>query len=277
MSPDRAWIHEYLEIARTGSSYVALALDCDNKEALTKGVLLQLPVPSWSVWHPSGGCHVVWCLAEPVHRYPEASPRALQFLARVEAYYLEAAHADPGFTGVLADNPVSPAKGRTTRWGRRVPYELHELAAVIPLGWRRPVAPAGGVGRNVSLLRALMRWAGNRAHLSVPVLAAAHVRNREFSIPLPLAEVADIARSVERYRRQWEARGWHHPDWLNRQAERGRRSGKTRRAKNRSRDADIVAEVLGGKSMREVARERGMGSSTVSDIVRRDVPLWGVR
>ena len=126
--PDRAWSFPYVEFARTGSSYPALVLDCDDEERLLEGGLMRLPVPSWATWHGDRGCHVVWCLADPVHRYPQASPRPLQALARVEAYYVLAAGADPAFVGVLADNPIRPDTGRETRWGALEPYSLAELA-----------------------------------------------------------------------------------------------------------------------------------------------------
>ena len=148
--PDRAWGYPYLELARTGSSYPALVIDCDDEASLLDGALQRLPLPSWATWHGDRGCHVVWCLADPVHRYPEASPRPLQALARVEAYYVLAAGADPTFVGVLADNPIAPDTGRVTRWGVRAPYSLAELADVIPSGWRRPPrAVAGAIARFV--------------------------------------------------------------------------------------------------------------------------------
>ena len=59
------------------------------------------------------------------------------------------------------------------------------------------------IGRNVDLFRALMQWAGSPENIGNEVLAAAHVVNQSFDIPLPDSEVAGIAASVERYRKQW--------------------------------------------------------------------------
>ena len=272
-APDRAWSYPYLELARTGSSYPALVIDCDDEARLLAGGLQHLPVPSWATWHGDRGCHVVWCLADPVHRYPEASPRPLQVLGRIEAYYILAAGADPDFVGVLADNPIAPDVGRKTRWGTREPYTLHELAEVVPIGWRRPRRVRGGVGRNCALFEAAMRWAGSWANRDLPVLEAALVANREFDTPLPRAEVRDIAASVERYRAVWRASGWHRPGWIECKRELGRlgglASGQARRLSTAERDAAIVAAVAAGETMRAVARAHGLAHTTIMRIVSR--------
>ena len=240
-APDRAWGYPYLELARTGSSYPALVIDCDDEDRLLAGGLQGLPVPSWATWHGSRGCHVVWCLAQPVHRYPQASPRPLEFLGRIEAYYILAAGADPAFVGVLADNPIAPDEGRRTRWGAREPYTLRELAEVIPAGWRRPARPVGAVGRNCALFEAAMEWAGRKANQDLPVLGAALDVNAAFAAPLPWPEVRATAKKIEAYRARWQARGWHRPDWIARQAARGRASGRARRLSTADRDAAVVS------------------------------------
>ena len=273
--PDRAWGYPYLELARTGSSYPALVIDCDDEASLLDGALQRLPLPSWATWHGDRGCHVVWCLADPVHRYPEASPRPLQALARVEAYYVLAAGADPTFVGVLADNPIAPDTGRVTRWGVRAPYSLAELADVIPSGWRRPPRAVAAVGRNCALFESAMKWAGRWANRDLPVLdVAVEANQRDFDVPLPWGEVRDTAASVERYRAVWRAHGWHCPRWLERQASRGRRggraSGRSRRSSTAERDAEIVAAVRDGEAMRSVARAHVLAASTVLRIVQRE-------
>ena len=46
--------------------------------------------------------------------------------------------ADPGYNGVLTLKPVSAGTEFKTYWVPREPYELAELAEVIPEGWRTP-------------------------------------------------------------------------------------------------------------------------------------------
>lgn len=79
--------------------------------------------------------------------------------------------------------------------------------------------------------------------------------------PLPWAEVAGIARSIERYRRQWIASGWaHRPAWLERQRARGQRGGKVSGCRRRARAAQLRAE---GMTAPAIAEELEVGESTV--------------
>ena len=191
---------------------------------------LGLPWPNWIVTRTSsGGSHGVWCLGSPVYRGKRARQSPLKALARVSEYMAEVVEADSGYAGVLTHNPMSRAHGsdlRTT-WGRRDPYELGELAEVIPFGWRKPKIPRTDAGRNSAIFESLMAWAGSPANARIAVLAAANVQNDQYRDhplgPLDLGELAGIAASVERYRALWAARGWHRAHWIERQAARGRR------------------------------------------------------
>ena len=172
-----------------------------------------LPPYSWLVLRPANDhAHIVWCLDEPVHRYPAARIDPLRYLAGIAEYYAHAVGADPAYSGVLAHNPAPQFKGpyRTT-WGREEPYTLDQLASVIPFNWEPPTVRQTSVGRNVDLFEAGMRWAGRRANACLPVLPALHTVNQDFAHPLPLSEVQATARSIEKYRKRWASRGWHSP------------------------------------------------------------------
>ena len=182
-----------------------------------------LPAYSWLVW-TRRGAHVSWALAVPVgkHQAARAAPEA--YLSAVAEYYHHALGADPAFGG-LSRNPAHPKAD--TVWGRREPYELGQLANVIPFNWSKPRIAQTGIGRNRDLFMATCR--GDR---SVPALIMAHALNRDVADaygrePLSDSEIAAIARSVERYRRNWERQG-HKPSWLARQAARGRKGGRPR-------------------------------------------------
>ena len=224
--PAKAWTKPYLEL-NAANSFPAVILDCDDPEAAVHAWLHgKVCEPSWIVTNrESNHFHVVWNLAVPIHRYPEARPAPLRLFRRVAEFYQHAMHGDAGYPGVLTRNPMARADPSTvTTWGRREPYELAELARVIPLGWRAPTVTRAGIGRNCDLFAALMRWAGRSENRGVAVLAAALVANQEFTAPLPLSEVRATARMVEKYRAAWLARGWHCPRWIARQAARGRKS-----------------------------------------------------
>ena len=213
-SPRKAWRYAEVEYANAGSSYGALALDCDDADAYARGFLRsEIPPPNWRVFRPdTGHSHAVWTLAVPVHKYPKARRGPLDYFAAIAEFYALTLGADPGYNGVLVHNPVSTPY--ETRWGPELPYPLEQLARVIPFGWRAPDVRQTGVGRNCDLFRAGMAWAGREANARLDVLAALLIVNQRFAHPLPLSEVRATARSIEKYRERWTARGWHAPRWL---------------------------------------------------------------
>ena len=112
-----------------------------------------------------------WCLDPPVHRGDQARAHPLRLLARVSEWMAYACGADPTYTAVLTHNPYKPAQDSSlnTKWGRRDPYTLHELAEPIPRYWHKPDA-------------------GSPSNLGAPVLDVARGLNAEFVLPLRDAE-----------------------------------------------------------------------------------------
>ena len=111
------------------------------------------------------------------------------------------------------------------------PYTLDQLASVIPFGWEPPTVRQTGVGRNVDLFEAGMRWAGRRTNEHLGVLPALLALNQDFHHPLPLSEVQATAKQIEKYRRRWAPQGWHCPRWIKKQAARSaKQTGKARKA-----------------------------------------------
>ena len=208
-----AWDFPEIEL-RAGNSWPSIVLDADGANALYRIVEavehFEILTPNWSVTRrESGGTHVVWNLERPVHRGESARPSPLRALARVSEYYATALQADSGYNGVLSHNPMSVAHGPgfVTNWFYRYPYSLPQLGEVIPMGWGRPTLVRTEIGRNCDLFHALMRWAGCPENMVNDCLAAAHVINQSFDIPLPHGEVAETARSVHRYRVGWITKG----------------------------------------------------------------------
>ena len=202
-SPRKAWRYAEVEYANAGSSYGALALDCDDADAYARGFLgSEIPPPNWRVFRPdTGHSHAVWTLAAPVHKYPKARRGPLDYFAAIAEFYALTLGADPGYNGALVHNPVSTPYG--TRWGPESPYPLEQLARVIPFGWRAPDVRQTGVGRNCDLFRAGMAWAGREANARLDVLAALLIVNQRFAHPLPLSEVRTTALSHPRKTRPW--------------------------------------------------------------------------
>lgn len=272
------WQWPHVEM-RTGSSYTGLFFDVDRPDSavvIEELTGCEIPRPSFLVTrHENGHSCAAWLLSAPVHRYPGARVRPLQAFTRTAEYIHQALGADAGYTGVLVRNAhVADERFRVT-WGPPGGYGLGELTDYIPRGWRRPRVLQTAVGRNCSLFIALMRWAGS--HPVGDLAWRADALNAAFAIPLPLGEVRDTVRSVERYRREWAECGWHLPSWIAKQRARGRRggkaSGKARRQRTAERDADILLRCSRGEGIRAVARRYGIEHSTVLHVLRRDDPL----
>ena len=282
-----AWVYPSLEL-RAGNSWPLMGFDCDVPEKVLDALYVnhlgrprpdapRLPQPNMIVQRRSNShSHVSYFLAKPVHRGPTAREAPLRLLARISEFYRQALGADPGYNGVLTHNPMRSAHRHgefLTHWGCNRPYSLGELAEPIPKGWRLPVKPTTEAGRNDALLRVMMKWAGSPANIDYEVLAVARATNDGLDVPLPDSEVAGLAKSVERYRRSWIAKGRFYTE-----AEReawgrsmGLQSAMVRRAAKAGRDARIVAGREAGLSYRKLARLFGLDSATVWRIVNRGV------
>ena len=216
----KAWAYPSLEL-RAGNSWPILGFDCDVPETVMNALVCNhfgrpapdrpaLPEPNMIVQRRCNShSHVSYCLAKPVHRGASAREAPLRLFARVAEFYRHALGADPGYSGVLTHNPMSSAQRGEflTHWGCKRPYSLGELSEVIPKGWRLPVVATTEAGRNWSLLRALLKWAGSASNIRREVLAVARVINAGFDPPMSDNEVAGIAKNVEGYRRTWIEQG----------------------------------------------------------------------
>ena len=208
-------------------------------------------------------------------------------LPGAEFSYIQDLYFDPGLSfpplrgvrGVPQKmSSAAHGPGFVTNWLRRDPYTLPELGEVIPLGWRRPTIAGTAIGRNCSMFDALRRWAGKPENRGNDVMAAAMSINEEIGrlhgrSPMDQSEVAAIARSVDRKRREWIAKDSYYSSeqrslWGQ---ERGIRSGKARRKRNEDRDRAIIQAVDKGRSLRDVGREFGLTAEGVRWIIRRGV------
>ena len=270
----KAWGFPDVGYPRSASAYCALVVDVDDpgklQNVLAEGDSL---LPNWVVYNRrSGHAHVVYPLSHPVLEHPESNPAPLLYLADIEKKLLAALDGDPAYSGALARNPLTKPQWQTqTLWFRQHPWELSELdeaaSVQLPPGWKPATAAPGGVGRNCSLFEGLMTWAGHPAHRFESLLVQAHSINAEFSWPLPFHELKATAKSVSKYRRRWESRGWHSPRWIQKQAARGRASGKARRDRNAGRDIEIVDSYDAGETQAAIARRCGLSRRWVNAII----------
>lgn len=269
--------YDSLEFHRSASAVTAVVLDVDGRHAVDRVLqavyydLDGIAEPNWWTLRPaSGGAHVVWTLERPVLRGERARERPLRKLAVITEYLAERLDADQGYAGILAHNPTPPAgAGLRTEWRRRDPYSLDELARSIPESWRRPVVSRTGIGRNVDVFTSCMKWAGSAANLRDAVIGYAEAVNQRMDPPMDFAEVKGIAKSVERYRREWIAAGRFYTHTSEEQAARRRRGVEKRRAALADRDAAMLAMHRAGVSYAAIAEHFKAGKTTAYKAVQR--------
>ena len=184
--------------------------------------------------------------------------------------------ADAGYNGCLTHNPLEETH-RTgefrAHWGHRCGRSLEELAEPIPRGWRLPVKPTTEVGRNCALFASLMKWAGALGNREFEVLSMARATNDDLDAPLGDSEVAGIAKSVERYRRSWIAKGRFYTKDEREAWGRslGLQGGVVRRAANAQRDFRIIEGHAAGWSQRHLAKLFKMSKTGVWKVLRREL------
>ena len=233
-----------------------------------------LPRPSVVVERRANShCHASWFLSRPVHRGESARAAPLRKLARIIEYYREVLKADRGYAGVLTHNPLEETHGGKfqTHWGRSCGYSLDELAEPIPKGWRLPASPSTEPGRNCAVFRSLLKWAGSPANIGHDVLGAARATNDGLDVPLGDSEVAGLAKSVERYRLAWIAKGRFYTEAEREEWGRamGLQGGKVRRAAVASRDRYIMKGRSEGMSLRQLARAFKLSHVAVWKVLHR--------
>ena len=280
----KAWGYPSLEL-RAGNSWPLMGFDCDNPSAVIDALYWNhnggngpaLPPPNMVVERRSNGhCHASWFLSRPVHRGEAARAAPLRKLARINEFFREVLQADVGYNGTLTHNPLPETHGPgefQTNWPCSRAYSLDELAEPIPKGWRLPVKPTTEAGRNCALFVGLMKWAGSPANIGREVLAVARATNDGLDAPLSDGEVTALAKSVERYRRSWIAKGRFYTD-----AERatwgrslGLQSAAARRAGNAHRDERIIEGHRAGFSTRKMGRLFKLSHVAIWKVLHREI------
>ena len=172
--------------------------------------------------------------------------------------------------GVAAPYEAAPAAAERGGGAAVLPHP----AVASPRDWRLETVQPGE--RHAALFDTVRFWAYAQHQgddldaWQARVLAFTRASFRRLPEPDTDAEARKLAYSVASW--VW-ARGGYHGHLPTRQARRGRKSGKVRRAKTAERDAAIVRAWMDGASLREIARDHGLQSHvTVRKIVLRDGP-----
>ena len=262
------------------TSWTGIYLDIDKSDAGVRVVEaaddLRIPVPNvLAVRRRNGHAAAAWFLQEPVHKYPGARDAPQKLYRRTVEYYRHVLGGDPAYNGVTFRNAIVAGEAPED-WAVEHPathgYNLAGgLAEYIAPYWRVPRVPTTPEGRHVTLFRLLMKRGGPEYVTDDDVRALGYGWNEAQPTPLPAREVHHIVEHAVQYRvrRRTRPEGWHRPDFLQRQAERGRRSGR-KRAEAIQERRDQVAELqAAGWSTRSIAERLEMPQSTVVEDLRR--------
>lgn len=208
-----------------------LIFDVDHPGAVLTWDDAHLPPPTIITINPENRhAHILYGLAVPVVTTEAGRGAPVRYAAAVEAAYSERLGSDAGYAGLITKNPFHSG------WSTLTPgklYELGELAEWVDLSSRRARREVVGLGRNCTLFDDLRHWA--YSHLEkhqgdfdswLRALQRRAGALNAFPQPLPIREVAGIARSVGRW--TWKRYRGRLPDeqFSAKQAARGRRGGR---------------------------------------------------
>ena len=263
---DTSWTGIYLDLDLPDAGIRVLEAADDQRVAAANVLVVR---------RRSGHAAVGWFLQEPVHKYPGARDGPQKLYRRTVEYYRHVLGGDPAYNGVTFRNAIvadlhpdewiveHPARGGYNLGGG--------LADYIAPYWRTPRVSTTPEGRHVTLFRLLMARAGPAYVSDDDVHALAYGWNEAQPTSLPGREVHHIVRHVLRYRDGWRTRpeGWHRADFLERQAERGRRSGRKRSEALQGRRERVAKLRAAGWSIRDIASALG----TSKDAVFRDTKV----
>ena len=224
--PETAW-RDFRHVEHhTPTSRVGLFYDVDVPGGVHAAVDDdRVPFPTLCITRKSNGHSAAgYLLRRPVHVYPGSRDKPRILLARVSEYIAGVLHADPGYTDTIFRNALVHADDPRFIVERRdVLFALEGLAESIPHGYQPPrVKCRTADGRNESLHRGLIRFAGSAKHSENDVRLAAYTMNERYAVPLDTSELEGIVRSVLRRRETWMLHGWHSEGFRKRQRARGR-------------------------------------------------------
>lgn len=253
-----------------------LVFDIDRPGAAMEWYDVDLPSPTWICVNPDNmHAHLAWGLHKPVMLGYHDRQAPMRYMAAVEAAMRSKLEADPGYSGLVAKNPLH--QDWRILWGRRL-YDLPELHDYLDLPKyvpKRQPEEEAGMGRNVSTFDYLRfsaysqvrQWkksgAGYVNWLNWLYQTALDHTQTYHSPPLDHREVYHIAKSVVHW--TWTRFDVEASDrrWSARQAARGRKSGEARRRATEQQRATARLMAAGGDSTRQIAAALDVTDRTI--------------
>jgi hypothetical protein len=170
-----------------------------------------LPAPTLTISNPKNGhAHLVYELAQPVWFPKKDDPRpdthSVRYWKAVYKAFQSALRADPGYTGLVAKNPLHPHW--RVSYGGIKPYSLCDLAAHVDLTTLPKKAEIREVhGRRATLFESIRLWAyrakqnfSNLSDFHAAIVDQLEQINDSFEKgPETVATIRSIAKSVSHY------------------------------------------------------------------------------
>ena len=261
---------------------VALLFDIDRPGAAGAWVAADLPEPVATVTNRANGhAHTIFVLNAPVLTGYNARRKPINLMAAIYGAMAERMNADPGYSGLIAKNPLA-GRAWQVLWSRHPSrYELKFLAEFLTdrelkrhLPVKKNRAHLHGPGRNVETFNAVREWSyravkrywgasANEWHDAV--LYEVQDVNSYYADPMMHSECRAIAKSIAK----WTWSRLSPAGFSAVQRARGKRSGVVRRElkPNAERDAAIIEAALDGETQTVIAAAHGVTQGRVSQII----------
>jgi len=261
---------------------VALLFDIDRPAGAAAWYLHDLPEPVATVENRANGhAHIIYVLSAPVLTGYNARKKPQALMAAIYGAMTERMEADPGYSGLIAKNPLAGRMWRVLWSQQPARYELkfltefltdRELKRHLPCRTNRPHLT--GPGRNVDTFNAARTWAyravkqywdGNATDWYNAVLCHVETINGDYTNPMLFGECKAIAKSISKY--TWTR--FSPAAFSAIQRARGKRSGVARRElkPNADRDAGIIEAYINGDTQPALAAAHGLSQGRISQII----------
>lgn len=262
----KADVHQYKHVQVNSTSHLHwLAFDIDHEFGAITWDFNNCPAPNLAIQNQKNGhAHLLYGLKTPVRTAADGRDKPIRYVNAIKDALSLKLGADLGFSGYLIKNPLN-SNWRTLSFEQER-YELRELHDYLDLKPNIRKSEELALGRNVTLFNDLRTWAYKQYRRNgyptydqwLPEVEMKAIElNTSFNNPLVYAEVKHVARSVSKYCvKNFSAQAFSEI-----QSKRGKRGG--RPTINEQTINEVYRLHAEGYSLRETAREMGIGLSTV--------------
>jgi hypothetical protein len=261
---DRALDFPYMQINSPSLKWW-MVFDIDRKEAAYAWRDANLPPPAWTTSDPiSTKAHTAYALEIPVITSDAARAHPMRYLRHVEYGMALALGSDLSYSGLITKNPIHP--DWKTWIGPQVTYTLEEFGEYIEIPKKIPAkAKELGVGRNCETFEHLAKWSYKNVMQAKQAMrfeswieacvSECERFNTGFKTPMTFSEVKAIGRSVARWTWNRFGTGEHHARFIERQQQKGVKSGQARFAASEDKRTGAVLMRAKGMTYAAIAAE----------------------